>query len=89
MLPNDLRPLKIDEKNLIRIGPKIDCGYVIDKRVIKDIETIISCGLNDNWEFEKHFLKLKPNINIITYDHTVNNSFWIKRFLKDFFHFFY
>ena len=35
MLPSDLRPLKIEEKNLIRIGPKIDGGYVIDKRVIQ------------------------------------------------------
>ena len=83
MLPSDLRPLKIEEENLIRIGPKIDGGYVIDKRVIQYIETIISCGLNDNWDFEKHFLKFKPNINIIAYDHTVNSSFWLQRFAKD------
>lgn len=88
MLPSDLRPLKIEEENLIRIGPKIDGGYVIDKRVIQYIETIISCGLNDNWDFEKHFLKFKPNINIIAYDHTVNSSFWLQRFAKDILHFF-
>jgi len=88
MLPNELKPLKIDEKNLIRIGPKMDGGYVLDKRVVKDIETIITCGLNDDWEFEKHFFKLKPDINIVAYDHTVNNSFWIQRFLKDILHFF-
>ena len=33
MLPNEFKPLKIDEKNLIRIGPKMDGGYVLDKRV--------------------------------------------------------
>ena len=88
MLPGDLRPLKIDEKNLIRIGPKIDGGYVLDKRVIQYIETIISCGLNDNWDFEKHFLKFKSNTNIVAYDHTVNGSFWLQRFAKDILHFF-
>ena len=88
MLPNELKPLKVDEINLIRIGPKMDGGYVLDKRVVKDIDTIITCGLNDDWEFEKHFSKLKPDINIFAYDHTVNNSFWVKRFLKDILHFF-
>ena len=88
MLPDELRPLKIDEKNLIRIGPNMDGGYVLDKRIIKDIETIITCGLSDDWGFEKHFLKLKPNVNIAAYDHTVNNYFWAQRFLKDILHFF-
>ena len=77
MLPNEFRPFKIDDKNLIRIGPNEDGGYVLDKRILKDIETIITCGLNDDWEFEKHFLKFKPNVNIFAYDHTVNNYFWI------------
>ena len=87
MLPNEFKPLKIDEKNLIRIGPKMDGGYVLDKRVVKDIETIITCGLNDDWEFERHFYKLKPDINIFAYDHTVNSNFWIQRFLKDILHY--
>ena len=61
---------------------------ITDKRILKDIETIITCGLNDDWEFEKHFLKFKPNVNIFAYDHTVNNYFWLRRFLKDILHFF-
>ena len=58
MLPKILKPFKSNINNLIRIGPKKDGGYVIDKRVIKKTNKIISCGLNDDWEFEKEFLKI-------------------------------
>ena len=35
MLPKIFKPFKSDIDNLIRIGPKKDGGYVIDKRVVK------------------------------------------------------
>ena len=57
MLPKILKPFHSDKSNLVRIGPKKDGGYVIDKRVIEKSEVIITCGLNDDWEFEKDFLR--------------------------------
>ena len=89
MLPKIFKPYKSIKKNLIRIGPNTDGGYVIDKRVIKKIKTLISCGLNDDWEFEKEFLKINSNCKILTYDHTVNKKFWKSRFKKDLISFFY
>ena len=83
MLPKTFKPFKSNINNLIRIGPKKDGGYVIDKRVIKKTKKIISCGLNDDWEFEKEFLKINPECKIIAYDHTVHKEFWVKRFKKD------
>ena len=83
MLPKIFKPYKSIKKNLIRIGPNTDGGYVIDKRVIKKTKTIISCGLNDDWEFEKEFLKINQRCKIIAYDHTVDKGFWVKRFKKD------
>ena len=56
MLPKILKPFHSDKSNLVRIGPKKDGGYVIDKRVIEKSEVIITCGLNDDWDFEKDFL---------------------------------
>lgn len=47
MLPKILKPFHSDKSNLVRIGPKKDGGYVIDKRVIEKSEVIITCGLND------------------------------------------
>ena len=83
MLPKTFKPFKSNINNLIRIGPKKDCGYVIDKRAIKKTKKIISCGLNDDWEFEREFLKINPKCKIIAYDHTVHKEFWVKRFKKD------
>ena len=83
MLPKIFKPYKSIKKNLIRVGPNTDGGYVIDKRIIKKSNTIITCGLNDDWEFEKDFLKFNKNCKIIAYDHTVNKEFWNKRFKKN------
>jgi hypothetical protein len=87
-LSNKLKPFHTDKNNLIRIGPNHDGGYVIDKRIIKQIKFLITCGLNDDWEFEKQFGLKNKMTKIIAYDHTVNNKFWTQRFFKDFIHFF-
>ena len=84
MLPKILKPFHSDKSNLVRIGPKKDGGYVIDKRVIEKSEVIITCGLNDDWEFEKDFLNKNNSSRVEAYDHTVDRQFWLKRFKKDF-----
>ena len=83
MLPKILKPYHLDKSNLIRIGPKKDGGYVIDKRVIDNTDIIITCGLNDDWEFEKDFINKNKNSRVEAYDHTVDTRFWLKRFKKD------
>ena len=83
MLPNFLRPFNIKKSNLTRIGPKRDGGYVIDKRAIKKTTKIITCGLNDDWDFEIDFLKRNNKCTIVAYDHTVNVNFWLNRLKKD------
>lgn len=84
MLPKFLKPLYVKRSNLIRVGPKKDGGYIIDKRILGKSKNLISCGLNDDWNFEKDFLRKNGDTSIIAYDHTVTNKFWIKRFKKDF-----
>ena len=88
MLPKYLKPFHIDNENLIRIGPKLDGGYILDKRIVHITKKIITCGLNDDWEFEKHFSKINSSCEVLAYDHTVNKKFWIERFKKDILHFF-
>ena len=84
MLPKFLKPFKIKRSYLIRVGPKKDGGYIIDKRILGKSKILVSCGLNDDWNFEKDFLRKNGDTLIKAYDHTVNNKFWIKRFKKDF-----
>jgi len=88
MLSSEFKPIYSKKKNLLRLGPDRDGGYILDKRIINKINLIITCGLNDDWEFEKHFIKIKPKTKLIAYDHTVNNDFWLKRLLKDTINFF-
>ena len=84
MLPKYLKPLHVKKSNLIRIGPKTDGGYIVDKRILGNNKFLVTCGLNDDWNFEKDFIKKNGDVSIIAFDHTVNNEFWIKRFKKDF-----
>ena len=88
MLPNFLKPFHIDNKKLVRIGPKLDGGYVIDKKSVLDANIIITCGLNDDWEFEKSLLKINTKCIVQAYDHTIDKKFWVERFKKDIKHFF-
>ena len=88
MLPKYLKPFHVNNENLTRVGPKLDGGYILDKRIIHITEKIVTCGLNDDWEFEKHFLKINSSCEVLAYDHTVNKKFWIERFKKDILHFF-
>ena len=88
MLPSFLKPYNIDTHNLVRIGPNSDGGYVIHKDSIDLTKKIITCGLSDDWKFEKNFKKINKVCYIDAYDHTIDKDFWYKRFRKDIVHFF-
>ena len=83
MLPRFLKPYQIRSSNLIRVGPKTDGGYIIDRRILNKSKILIACGLNDDWEFERDYLKKNQKTQINAYDHTVNKRFWLTRFKKD------
>tara|TARA_B100001057_G_scaffold228794_1_gene229069 strand:- start:1615 stop:2394 length:780 start_codon:yes stop_codon:yes gene_type:complete len=86
MFSNKLKPVFSHKKHLIRIGPKRDGGYIVDNRIIGKIKLIVTCGLSDDWSFEKHFLKHNNKVYVHAYDHTVDTSYWINRFFKDILH---
>ena len=88
MLPSFLKPYNVKTENLIRIGPKSDGGYIVHKDSINLTKKIITCGLNDDWKFEKSFTKLNNHCFVEAYDHTIDKDFWYQRFKKDIIHFF-
>jgi len=83
VLPRFLKPYQIRNSKLIRVGPKTDGGYIIDRRILSKSKILIACGLNDDWEFERDYLKKNQKTQINAYDHTVNKRFWLSRFKKD------
>ena len=55
---NFLRPVKTP--NLVRIGRKGDGGYVVDSKVIKETNLLITFGLGPDWSFELDYISKNP-----------------------------
>ena len=79
--PNNLKPFFVDNEDLVRLGSIDDGGYVVPTQTIKTSNVLISFGVNDNWEFEKDFLK-KSSAKLFAYDHTIDKSVFYKTILK-------
>ena len=62
-----LRPHKSE---LVRVGPKGDCGYVIPKSVAEKTNGMYSIGISTNWEFEVEMAARNPKLKISAFDRT-------------------
>jgi hypothetical protein len=62
-----LRPF---ETELVRVGLKGDCGYVIPKSAAISTRSLYSIGILTNWEFEVEMSRLNPGLNISAFDRT-------------------
>ncbi len=78
MLSKYFYPKKVN--NLIRLGNKLDGGYIFNKKSLLKCKYCLSFGLGDNFTFESDLKKINPKIKIEVYDHTVDYKFWIKHF---------
>ena len=77
---NFLRPIKTP--NLERFGEKSDGGYVVDSRIMKNTNTLITFGLGPNWQFELDYINANENNKVHIYDHTVTSYTYIKKIIK-------
>jgi len=78
MLSKHFYPKKVN--NLIRLGNKLDGGYIFNKKSLLKCKYCLTFGLGDNFTFENDLKKINPKIKIEVYDHTVDYKFWIKHF---------
>ena len=78
MLSKYFYPKKVN--NLIRLGNKLDGGYIFNKKSLLKCKYCLTFGLGDNFTFESDLKKINPKIKIEVYDHTVDYKFWIKHF---------
>ena len=83
MFPIKLKPIFIKNSKLVRLGSIDDGGYVVPKKVLKNTDYLISFGISDNWDFEKHFARLSSCV-VDSYDHSIDSIFWMNKFRKDF-----
>lgn len=79
-LPKSFQPFFCS--SLVRIGSKYDGGYLVCKEDCFSASGLLSFGLNNNWDLEKDFLRLKE-LPIFVFDGSVSLKFWAKRTLLD------
>lgn len=72
--------------NKKRIGSKNDGGYIVFEIPNVTYDCLLSCGIENNLEFEEHFLNEYPNILCYAFDGTIdklnsenNRILWIKK----------
>ena len=67
MFPKLLHPIFVENHELTRIGSIDDGGYVVPLKTILTSSFLISFGINDNWDFEKDFVK-RSKTSVWAYD---------------------
>jgi len=74
-LPPELNwfcPVKAD--NLVRLGGKMDGGYIVPQNAIDTAQGLLSFGLGDDWTFDQDWHNLKPSDPIHMYDASVTRD---------------
>jgi hypothetical protein len=70
---------------LVRLGDLHDGGYLIGENSLTNTETLISFGIEDNWQFEKEFQIINSNSKIKCYDDKSILKYIVKKFIIEFF----
>ena len=73
---------------LVRVGKKNDGGYLIGKNSLLYTKNLVSFGIDDDWSFEKTFLKVNKNVKLFTFDQNLDAIFLLKRIILNFFRIF-
>ncbi len=71
-------------KNLSRFGINKDGGYVVDMKVMENINYFISFGMGDEFTFEQQFLKMNKKNFVEIYDHSIGHLYFITPIIKSF-----
>jgi hypothetical protein len=69
---------------LVRIGNFNDGGYLVGENSLKKTETLISFGIDDDWQFEKCFKNNNINTKILCYDDKPILKHLIRKFIIEF-----
>ena len=70
--------------SLVRLGKGFDGGYLIPEKVLNICDTLISLGYGYDCSFEREFLKLSANNNVIIYDIDITLFSGLRKLIKDF-----
>tara|TARA_Y100000590_G_C15530012_1_gene942780 strand:+ start:205 stop:1005 length:801 start_codon:yes stop_codon:yes gene_type:complete len=77
-----LKPVK--SNNLIRLGRRHDGGYIVDSKIVKKCNTLVTFGLGPDWSFELEYIKNNNKTKIFMYDYSVSSYPYLKEIWKYF-----
>jgi hypothetical protein len=67
----ELRPRAVP--GLVRLGnPLGDGGYVVPEWVVESTDVLLTLGIGQEWTFEEHVHRMRPEALIVGADHTVH-----------------
>ena len=69
--------------DLIRVGSAYDGGYVLPRSVLSASQSLLSLGVEANWDFEEGALALNPALNVTCVDGTTSAAVIRARALKE------
>jgi hypothetical protein len=73
-----LKPKKIKNDKLLRVGTRGDGGYILSKSALIDADSLISLGIKDDWNFENEFLKINTKSTLLAIDLVTDFMFFLK-----------
>ena len=76
-----LTPFK--SSNLLRLGIEKDGGYIVDQKIFKNSDFLISFGMADEYSFEIDFLQFNKNNKLIIYDFSISHFHYFKEIIKN------
>ena len=76
-----LTPFK--SSNLLRLGIEKDGGYIVDQKILKNSDFLISFGMADEYSFEIDFLQFNKNNKLIIYDFSISHFHYFKEIIKN------
>jgi hypothetical protein len=76
-LPAWMRHCEAD--GLVRLGRDRDGGYIVSEADLRASEMLLSMGINEDWSFERDFLKRNP-VPMAAYDGSIGSGVFTVRF---------
>lgn len=70
---NKIFQLEYNDKDLVRLGPNKDGGYVVNKSALDEADVLYTFGVGREFGFESDFLLSYPDKNVKMFDHTCDD----------------
>ena len=69
--------------NLLRLGIEKDGGYIVEQKILKNSDFLVSFGMAEEYSFEIDFLRFNKKNKLIIYDFSISHLHYFKEIFKN------